>query len=73
MRFSIVFMLLAALCQRSWTVIFGIGVASYMTGAHFLQALGYREPFLMGGTCWPAPSGVTLFYLPELHPRHARR
>ena len=64
MRFSIVFMLLAVLCQRSWIVIFGVGVASYLAGAHLLTAAGYHEPFLMGDTL-AATAGVTLFYLPS--------
>jgi peptidoglycan/LPS O-acetylase OafA/YrhL len=49
MRFSIVFMLLAALCQRSWIVIFGVGVAAYLGGAYLLAVLGYHEPYLGSG------------------------
>jgi peptidoglycan/LPS O-acetylase OafA/YrhL len=64
MRFSIVFMLLAVVCQRSWIVIFAVGVASYLAGAHLLAALGYREPFLMGDSL-ASTTGVTLFYLPS--------
>jgi peptidoglycan/LPS O-acetylase OafA/YrhL len=64
MRFSIVFMLLAALCQRSWIVIFGVGVAAYLGGAYLLAALGYHEPFLMGDSL-ASTAGVTLFYLPS--------
>ncbi len=64
MRFSIVFMLLAALCQRSWMVIFGVGVAAYLGGAYLLAALGYHEPFLMGDSL-ASSAGVTLFYLPS--------
>ena len=55
MRFSIVFMLLAALCQRSWIVIFGVGAAAYLFGGHLLATLGYHEPFLMGDFAAPAP------------------
>jgi peptidoglycan/LPS O-acetylase OafA/YrhL len=64
MRFSIVFMLLAALCQRSWIVIFGGGAAAYFIGGHLLATLGYREPFIMGDS-WAGTAGVTLFYLPS--------
>jgi peptidoglycan/LPS O-acetylase OafA/YrhL len=64
MRFSIAFMLLAALCQRSWIVIFGVGAASYLGGAHLLATAGYHEPFLMGDSL-PSIAGVTLFYLPS--------
>ncbi|HEY4971915.1 MAG TPA: acyltransferase, partial [Steroidobacteraceae bacterium] len=64
MRFSIVFMLLAALCQRSWIVVLGVGVASYFGGAHLLAALGYREPYIMGDSL-TSTAGVTLFYLPS--------
>jgi peptidoglycan/LPS O-acetylase OafA/YrhL len=64
MRFSIVFMLLAALCQRSWIVIFGVGVAAYLGGAYLLATLGYHEPFLMGDSL-ASSAGVTLFYLPS--------
>ena len=64
MRFSIVFMLLAALCQRSWIVIFGVGVAAYFGGAYLLAALGYHEPYLMGDLL-AGTTGVTLFYLPS--------
>jgi peptidoglycan/LPS O-acetylase OafA/YrhL len=64
MRFSIVFMLLAALCQRSWIIIIGIGAASYLVGAHLLARLGYHEPFLMGDSL-PSATAVTLFYLPS--------
>jgi peptidoglycan/LPS O-acetylase OafA/YrhL len=63
-RFSILFMLLAALCQRSWIVIFGVGVAAYLGGAYLLAALGYHEPFLMGDSL-ASTAGVTLFYLPS--------
>jgi peptidoglycan/LPS O-acetylase OafA/YrhL len=64
MRFSIVFMLLAALCQRSWIVIFGVGVAAYLGGAYLLAVLGYHEPYLMGDSL-ASSTGVTLFYLPS--------
>jgi peptidoglycan/LPS O-acetylase OafA/YrhL len=64
MRFSIVFMLLAALCQRSWIVIFGVGAAAYFGGAHLLAILGYHEPYLMGDSL-ASTAGVTLFYLPS--------
>jgi len=64
MRFSIVFMLLAVLCQRSWIAILAVGVASYLGGAHLLSALGYHEPFLMGDSL-ASTAGVTLFYLPS--------
>ena len=39
LRFSIVFMLLAVLCGRSWVVIFGVGAAAYFGGAHLLATL----------------------------------
>ena len=64
MRFSIVFMLLAALCQRSWIVIFGVGAAAYLGGAYLLAALAYHGPFLMGDSLAGA-AGVTLYYLPS--------
>jgi peptidoglycan/LPS O-acetylase OafA/YrhL len=64
MRFSIVFMLLAVLCQRSWIVILGVGAAAYLGGAHLLAGLGYHEPFLMGDSL-ASTAGVTLFYLPS--------
>ena len=64
MRFSIVFMLLAAICQKSWIVLLGIGAAAYLSGAHVLAMLGYREPFLMGDSL-AGIVGVTLFYLPS--------
>jgi peptidoglycan/LPS O-acetylase OafA/YrhL len=64
LRFSIVFMLLAVLCGRSWVVIFGVGAAAYLGGAHLLATLGYREPFLMGDSL-ASTAGVTLYYLPS--------
>jgi peptidoglycan/LPS O-acetylase OafA/YrhL len=64
LRFSIVFMLLAALCGRSWVVIFGVGAAAYFVGTHLLATLGYREPFLMGDSL-ASTTGVTLYYLPS--------
>ena len=57
-------MLLAALCGRSWVVIFGVGAAAYFGGAHLLASLGYREPFLTGNSL-ASTAGVTLFYLPS--------
>jgi peptidoglycan/LPS O-acetylase OafA/YrhL len=64
MRFSIVFVLLAALCQRSWVVIFGVGAVAYFVGFHLLATAGYHEPFLMGDSL-ASTAGVTLFYLPS--------
>jgi hypothetical protein len=64
MCFSIAFMLLAPPRQRSWIVIFGVGVASYLSGVHLLATLGYHEPFLMGDSL-PSVAGVTLFYFPS--------
>jgi peptidoglycan/LPS O-acetylase OafA/YrhL len=64
LRFSIVFMLLAVLCGRSWVVIFGVGAAAYFGGAHLLATLGYSEPFLMGDSL-ASTTGVTLYYLPS--------
>jgi peptidoglycan/LPS O-acetylase OafA/YrhL len=64
LRFSIVFMLLAVLCGRSWVVIFGVGAAAYFGGAHLLATLGYTEPFLMGDSL-ASTTGVTLYYLPS--------
>jgi peptidoglycan/LPS O-acetylase OafA/YrhL len=63
MRFSIVFILLAALCQRGWIVIVAVGAAAYLVGAYRLSALGYHEPFLMGDSLG-STAAVTLFYLP---------
>src|SRR3984957_5147035 len=64
LRFSIVFMLLAVLCGRSWVVIFGVGAAAYLGGTHLLATLGYSEPFLMGDSL-ASTTGVTLYYLPS--------
>jgi peptidoglycan/LPS O-acetylase OafA/YrhL len=63
MRFSIIFMALAALCHRSWVIIAGVGALAYVTGGLLLAALNYREPFLMGDSL-ASTAGVTLFYLP---------
>ena len=65
MRFSIVFMLLAVLCERSWVVIFrSWRWLPTLGGAYLLATLGYREPFLMGNSL-ASTAGVTLYYLPS--------
>ena len=63
LRFSIVFLALAALCRRSRWMFVALSLASYAAGLLLAQHLGLRSPYLTGRTGLGSLA-VTLFYLP---------
>jgi len=63
LRFSIIFLALAALCRRSRWLFAALSLAAYIAGLLLAQHLDLRPPFLTGKSL-VGSLAVTLFYLP---------